>query len=274
MTNTKERAEGTFPLVYQCRLPLSERTVNHLADLLRRHLKTIRSRWRILPPGKIAVIVLAVLRHDQRLADMAGGNGVSESTVRRWRDELIALLAAQAPRLDRVLKKVAKQGGELVLIDGTLIRTQRRTGKADRRNYSGKHRSHGLHFLALTDEYGRLIWISAARPGRTHDNTAARHDHILAHLRAAGLGALADLGFRGLDNDLFDPVIVTGYAASRTHKLTPGEKEADQIQRTLNLTSPLGPRMPAGHHLRTGLATADLDESGRLQVLLRPHQTG
>ena len=95
----------------------------------------------------------------------------------------------------------------MVLIDGTLIPTQRRTGKADRRNYSGKHRRHGLHFLALTDERGRLNWISAARPGRTHDNTAARHDHILTHLRAAGLGALADLGFRGLDNDLLDPVI-------------------------------------------------------------------
>lgn len=225
MTTTKERAEDNLPLVYQCRLPLSARTVNHLADLLRRHLKTIRSRWRILPPGRIAVIVLAVLRHDQRLADMAGGNDVSESTVRRWRDELIALLAAQAPRLDRALKQVANQGGEVVLIDGTLIRTRRRTGKANRRNYSGKHRSHGLHFLALTNEKGRLIWISAARPGRTHDNTAARHDHILAHLRTAGLGALADLGFRGLDNDILDPVIVTGYAASRTHKLTRAKKK-------------------------------------------------
>ncbi|MEU1151388.1 hypothetical protein ACFYO9_06530 [Streptomyces sp. NPDC005863] len=132
MTNTEEHAEDTLPLVYQCRLPLSASTVNHLADLLRRHLKAIRSRWRILPPGKIAVIVLAVLRHDQRLADMAGGNNVSESTVRRWRDELIGLLAAQAPRLDRALKKAARQGEEVVLIDGTLIRTKRRTGKADR----------------------------------------------------------------------------------------------------------------------------------------------
>ncbi|MFF2778866.1 transposase family protein [Streptomyces sp. NPDC058052] len=229
MTNAKERAEDTCPLVYQCRLTLSTRTVNHVADLLRRHLKAIRSRWRILPPGRIAVIVLAVLRHDQRLADMAGGNDVSESTVRRWRDELIGLLAAQAPRLDRALRKITKQGGEVVLIDGTLIPTQRRTGKADRRHYSGKHRRHGLHFLALTEENGRLIWISAARPGRTHDNTAARHDHILTHLRATGLGALADLGFRGLDNNILDPVIVTGYAASRTHKLTPGEKEANRV---------------------------------------------
>jgi hypothetical protein len=53
-----------------------------------------------LPPGEIAVIVLAVLRHDQRLADMAGGNTVVESTVRRRRDETIRLLAARAPRPD------------------------------------------------------------------------------------------------------------------------------------------------------------------------------
>lgn len=229
MTSPKERTADTSSLVYRCRLPLSTHTVNHLADLLRRHLKAIRSRWQIPPPGRIAVIVLAVLRHDQRLADMADGNSVSESTVRRWRDELITLLAAQAPRLDRALRKVAKRGGEVVLIDGTLIRTQRRTGKADRRNYSGKHRCHGLHFLALTDENGRLIWISAAWPGRTHDNTAARHDHVLAHLRAAGLGALADLGFRGLDNDILDPVIVTGYTAGSTHKLTPGQKDANRV---------------------------------------------
>lgn len=120
----------------------------------------------------------------------------------------------------------------MVLIDGTLIPTQRRTGKADRRNYSGKHHHHGLHFLALTDESGRLVWISAARPGRTHGITAARHEHILVHLRAAGLGALADLGFRGLDNDVLDPVVVTGFTATRVHKLTPGQKTANRILAT------------------------------------------
>jgi hypothetical protein len=232
VTRTEARAEDSCPLVYQCRLSLSTSTVNHLADVLRRHLKAIRSRWRILPPGKIAVIVLALLRHDQRLADMAGGNNVSESTVRRWRDELIGLLAAQAPRLDRALRKIARRGGEVVLIDCTLIPTQRRTGRADRRNYSGKHRRHGLYFLALTDERGRLIWISAARPGRTHDITAARHDHVVTHLRAAGLGALADLGFRGLDNDIRDPVIVTGFTATRAHKLTTGQRVANRVLST------------------------------------------
>ncbi|WP_308380166.1 hypothetical protein [Streptomyces sp. ISL-43] len=89
MSKTEEHIGDTVSLVYQCRLPLSTSTVNHLAGLLRRHLKSIGSRWRSLPPGKIAVIVLAVLRHDQRLTDMAGGNNIAESTVRRWRDEMI-----------------------------------------------------------------------------------------------------------------------------------------------------------------------------------------
>ena len=69
---------------------------------------------------------------------------------------------------------------------------------------------HGLHVLALTDEGGRMIWMSAARPGRTHDITAARRDHILVHLRAAGLGALAELGFLGLDDDAGAPVVAPG----------------------------------------------------------------
>ncbi|MFF1839452.1 hypothetical protein ACFVXE_35565 [Streptomyces sp. NPDC058231] len=64
---------------------------------------------------------------------MAGGNDISATTVRRWRDELIGLLAAKAARLDRALKKIARRGGEAVLIDGTLIPPSaapgRRTGR-------------------------------------------------------------------------------------------------------------------------------------------------
>ncbi|WP_326656672.1 MULTISPECIES: transposase family protein [unclassified Streptomyces] len=156
---------------------------------------------------------------------------IGETTLRRWRDELLALLAAQAPRLDRALRKVARRGGEVVLIDGTLVATVRRTGGDNRRNYSGKHRRHGLHFLALTDEKGRLLWISAARPGATHDVTAARRDNVVRHLREAGLGALADLGFVGLDTtpDSDDPVVITGFKATRAAKLNPAQKQANQV---------------------------------------------
>ncbi|MFJ8313386.1 transposase family protein [Streptomyces sp. NPDC094147] len=88
---------------------------------------------------------------------------------------------------------------------------------------------HGLHLLALTDEYGNLIWVSATRPGRTHDVTAARHDHLTAHLREAGLAAFADLGFLGLDDDSENPTVITGYRASRGHRLTTAQKETNQL---------------------------------------------
>ena len=119
-----------------------------------------------------------MLRHDPRLADIGSGQGVSASTVRRWLLEVIALLAARATRLGRVLRKLTAQGAAVVLVDGTLIRTRRRTGNANRANYSGKHKHHGLVMLGLTDENGRLLWISAALPGRTADITAARRLRI------------------------------------------------------------------------------------------------
>ena len=50
--------------------------MNWFADLIRGHLKKIGSRWRALPAGKIAGIVLAVLGGDQRPGDLAGGNGI------------------------------------------------------------------------------------------------------------------------------------------------------------------------------------------------------
>jgi hypothetical protein len=96
VNTTIEPAEGTT-LVYQCALPLSRQTLAFVADLLRARLKKIGSRWRKLRPGKIALIVLATLRHDHRLADLAGGNGVSASTISRWTWEIIGLLAARAP---------------------------------------------------------------------------------------------------------------------------------------------------------------------------------
>ncbi|MEK0099020.1 transposase family protein [Streptomyces sp. A475] len=72
----------------------------------------------------------------------------------------------------------------MVLLDGTLVRTRRRTGAANRRNYSVKHKAHGLLFLALTAELGRrLVWISAARPGRSSEITTARHNKLIEHLR-------------------------------------------------------------------------------------------
>ena len=49
-------------------------------------------------------------------------------------------------------------------------------------------------------------------------------------MREAGLGALADLGFVGLDDKPDDdPVIITGRNAPRNHQLTAAEKETNRL---------------------------------------------
>ncbi|WUO68870.1 hypothetical protein OHT68_01560 [Streptomyces canus] len=136
MKKANSTVEGPYGLVYTARLPLSSATLNWLADLIRGPLKKIGSRWRALPAGKIAGIVPAVLRCAQRPGDPAGGNAIHRTTVARWVREVVGLLAARAPRLERALKKIARTGGGVVLLDGTLIRTRRRTGTQNRKNYS------------------------------------------------------------------------------------------------------------------------------------------
>ncbi|MFI6060940.1 hypothetical protein [Streptomyces sp. NPDC051286] len=65
--------------------------------------------------------------------------------------------------------------------------------------------------------------------GRSSEITTARHNKITEHLRAAGPGALTDLGFVGLDDDPGNPVIVTGYKATRSTALTAAQKEANKL---------------------------------------------
>ncbi|KUL32153.1 transposase family protein [Streptomyces regalis] len=230
MKKNNPHAEGPDDRVYTARLPLSSATLNYLATLICGHLKRFESPWRALPAGKIAGIVLAVLPCDLRPGDLAGGNGVHRTTVTRWVREVVGLLAARAPRLDRALKKITRSGGGVVLLDGSLIRTRRPTGGENRKNYSGKHKCHGLPVIALTDDRGRLLWVSAARPGRTSEIAACRHDKLTQKLRAAGLGAITDLGFVGLDDSGLDadPAMITGYKAARNRPLTRGQKLSDK----------------------------------------------
>ncbi|WP_369230477.1 hypothetical protein AB5J56_05125 [Streptomyces sp. R21] len=95
----------------------------------------------------------------------------------------------------------------------------RSVGRSARHEIAG---GHGLLVIALTDDRGRLLWVSAARPGRTSEITACGHDQLTAKLRAAGLGAIGDLGFGGLDDSGpdADPAVITGYKAARNRPLT------------------------------------------------------
>ncbi|PWJ02011.1 IS5/IS1182 family transposase [Streptomyces sp. NWU49] len=124
---------------------------------------------------------------------------------------------------------------------------RRRTGSESRKNYSGRHKRHGLLVIALTGDKGRLVWVSAVRPGRTSEITACRHDKLTARLRKAGLGAIADLGFVGLDDSGpdADPAVITGCKAARNRPLTRGQRLSNKA-----LAAVRAPVEPGFAHLK------------------------
>ncbi|MFE7795347.1 transposase family protein [Streptomyces sp. NPDC057460] len=144
----------------------------------------------------------------------------------RWLKETVIFLAARAPRLERVLAKIAHEGCSVVLLDGSLIPTRRRTGLPMRRRWSAKHQCHGLLVVGLTDLQGRLLWTSTACPARGSEITACRNDDLVGRLRAAGLAAIVDLGFVGLDDGGpdADPAVITGYKKPKGKKLPAAKK--------------------------------------------------
>ncbi len=73
------------------------------------------------------------------------------------------------------------------------------------------------------DAGGRLLWLSPALPGRTHDLTAARTHLIIRICERQGVPVLADLAHQGAD-----PWLTTGIERRPLQELTPAEKSRDQ----------------------------------------------
>lgn len=192
-------------LLYQAALPLSTRTLTFTARLISAHRRRIGSRWRVLDPGRQALLTLAYLHQGHTYEQLAPGFGISRATAARRVNEVIDLLSAQAPKLRAGLRRAKRSGRGFVILDGTLIHTYRLA--ADRPYYQVKHRSHGMNLQAIADPDGNLIWISGAIRGSIHDTAAARIWQIPRLLREHGLFALGDKGYQGLDHDL----VVTPY---------------------------------------------------------------
>jgi hypothetical protein len=114
--------------------------------------------------------------------------------------ETIALLAARAPGTRDALAHAKRFGAAFVILDGTLIPTDRNA--IDRPFYSGKHKRHGMNLQAIADAHGNLLWISGAIRGAIHDTKAARIRQIPRLLSEFDLFALGDKGYDGLDHDL------------------------------------------------------------------------
>ena len=97
-------------LLYQAALPLSSRTLNFTARLIRAHRATIGSRWRVLDPGAQALLTLADLHQGHTYDQLAPGFGISRATAARRIHQTIDLLAACAPKLRADLRKAKRSG--------------------------------------------------------------------------------------------------------------------------------------------------------------------
>ncbi|WP_426502974.1 transposase family protein [Dactylosporangium sp. McL0621] len=190
-------------LSYPATIPLSSRTLHHLADRIRQHRNQHRSRWRRLNPGRQALLALAHLRNGDTYTRLAAGESPARSgasafevgvaTAWRYVQEAIALLAAAADDLAAAMARIRTPA--YAILDGTLIPIDR---VADQRPYySGKHQRHGVNVQIVADAVGRLVWASPALPGAVHDLTAAHTHDIIDALSSAGVMTFADKGHQG-----------------------------------------------------------------------------
>jgi hypothetical protein len=188
-------------LSYPASIPLSTRSLNHLASLIRTHREQRRSRWRRLEPGRQALLALAHLRNGDTLLRLSAGFEIGVATAWRYVREAITLLAATADDLQAAMSRIRRLA--YAICDGTLIPIDRVHDQEP--YYSGKHRRHGMNVQVIADPAGRLIWASAALPGSAHDLTAARTHGIIDALTSADVMTFADKAYQGAGGTIRTP---------------------------------------------------------------------
>ena len=180
-------------LVYPSGIDLSSSALRRLSGLLAARRLERGTRWRRLPVGRQALLVLAHQRCGHTYAQLAAGFGAGITTAYRYVTEAVEILASLAPDVTAAVDSAA--GKAFVILDGTLLPIDRTA--ADRPYYSGKHHRHGMNVQVLADPFGRLLWASPALPGAVHDIHAARTHGIIDALTSAHIPCWADKAYPG-----------------------------------------------------------------------------
>jgi DDE superfamily endonuclease len=162
-----------------------------------------------------AVLALRWFRDRTSPDALARDHGISRATAYRYVDEVIAVLAEQAPDLRQALERAKDEGFSHVILDGKIIPADRCKepavsvkGQVIDLWYSGKAHRHGGNIQAVLAPGGFPLWVSEVEPGSVHDITAARIHALpaLYQAAAADLPTLADPGYDGAGIGILIPV--------------------------------------------------------------------
>jgi hypothetical protein len=203
-------------LSYRVTLDVPLQLAVFVSRLLADHRREIGTRdgTRALTCFRQAVFALAWFRDRPDIRRLGQGSGISQATAYRYKDEAIEVLAAKAPTLREALDQAVEQGLPYLILDGTLISSDRCAGKKTSKKgkeidrwYSGKAHHPAGNVQALAAPGGIPLWVSDVLPGSTHDLTAAR-ELVLPGARPClqDLPILADSGYEGAGAGVLVPV--------------------------------------------------------------------
>lgn len=139
-------------------------------------------------------VTLMYLRTNQTQEVIGSRFGVSQpvvsTTVAAMTDTLAWLLRVF------VLDPEMASKGTTLLLDGTLAPCWSWADMPEL--YSGKHKTTGHNIQIASDLNGRLVYLSPALAGSTHDTAAFRHHELPTLLTSIAAGnAIADKGYQG-----------------------------------------------------------------------------
>jgi hypothetical protein len=201
---------------YRVTLDVPVQLVLFVSRLLAQHRRELGTRagTRALTCRKQAIFALAWFRDRPGIPRLGAGFGISQATAYRYKDEALQVLAARAPSLRQALDKAAGQGLPYLILDGTLIASDRCAAKKTSRKgqqidawYSAKARRPAGNVQALAAPGGMPLWVSGVLPGSTYDLTAAR-ELVLPQARPylKDLPFLSDSGYEGAGAGVHVPV--------------------------------------------------------------------
>jgi DDE superfamily endonuclease len=203
-------------ITYRVTLDAPVQLLLKISGFLKKHRAELGTRdgTRALTCWQQAKFILAWFWDKPDLRRLGEGFGISQSTAYRYKDEGVEVLAREAPSLEEALEKAAEQGLPYVILDGTLISSDRCPDKKTSRKgaeidkwYSGKAHEHAGLVQGIISPDGVPLWASEVLPGSTHDITAAR-ELVLPGLRPwlAVFPCLADSGYEGAGRGVLVPV--------------------------------------------------------------------